>query len=115
MTPFDRALKGGDTSYRVLRVREPGGDRRSGLERLQIGQRSTAFDPSGIEADFNLALPADRFLELERDGIVGRLHEEALSFMGSITAPGRLVKETAPEAAERLKAQGVDVAFLTPV
>jgi hypothetical protein len=38
-----------------------------------------------------------------------------LSFMGSITAPGRLVAESAPEAAQLLVDDGVDVALLVPV
>lgn len=113
--PFDPAVKGGDPSYRVLSVRNPDGSSAAGLKNLRIGHRSTAFDATGIERDFNLALPVDRFLELERDGLVGQLHDQALSFMGSITAPGRLMKETAPQAAGLLKAQAVDVAFLTPV
>ncbi len=113
--PFDDAMKGGDTSYRALRIREADGVLAAALESVQIGHRSSAFDAAGIEADYNLALPVERFLELEREGVIGRLHDEALSFMGSITAPGRLVKKTAPEAAARLKAAQVDVAFLTPV
>ena len=35
--------------------------------------------------------------------------------MGSITAPGRFVRDTAPEAAARMVAAGVDVALLVPV
>jgi hypothetical protein len=35
--------------------------------------------------------------------------------MGSILAPGRLVKRTAPEAARRLVADGVEAALLVPV
>jgi hypothetical protein len=35
--------------------------------------------------------------------------------MGSITAPGRLVAETAPQAADLLAADGVDVALLVPL
>jgi D-proline reductase (dithiol) PrdB len=108
--PFDESVKGGDSSYRVLPARDP-----AALSSLGIGHRSSAFDPSGIEVDYNLALPADRFLELEAAGRIGRLHEEALSFMGSITAPGRLTREAAPEAAERLRNAGADVAFLCPV
>ena len=83
--------------------------------RLLVGHRSAAFDPAGIETDHNLALPVDRFFELERDGVIGSLHGEALSFMGGITAPGRFVKTAAPEAARELAAAGVDVVFLTPV
>ncbi len=115
MPPFDEALKGGDTSFRALLIREADGSPSQALKKLLVGHRSTAFDEAGIEADYNLALPVDRFVELEREGTIGVLHGEALSFMGSITAPGRLVKETAPEAAARFRAAGVDAAFLTPV
>jgi D-proline reductase (dithiol) PrdB len=107
--PFDEELRGGDYSYRVIPTRE------ADLTRLRIGHRSEAFDHAGIESDFNLALPVDRFRELEREGVIGELHGEALSFMGSVTAPGRLIKLTAPEAATRIKDAGVQVAFLCPV
>jgi hypothetical protein len=35
--------------------------------------------------------------------------------MGSIIGPAKLVKQSAPEVAHRLVADGVDVALLTPV
>ena len=35
--------------------------------------------------------------------------------MGSITKPKPLIERTAPEVAQMLKADDVDVAFLTPV
>ena len=65
--------------------------------------------------DPNLAFPVDRVRELEARGRIGALSTRHLSFMGSITAPGRLVRETAPAAAARLVADGVDAALLVPV
>jgi D-proline reductase (dithiol) PrdB len=52
---------------------------------------------------------------MEAAGAIGSLAPRALSFMGSISAPGRLVKETAPEAASLLEADGADVALLVPL
>ena len=66
-------------------------------------------------ADPNLAFPLDRARELAALGLVGSLNRRHLSFMGSITAPGRLVRHTAPEAARLLVEDGVDVALLVPV
>ncbi|MEA2325285.1 MAG: D-proline reductase (dithiol) PrdB, partial [Thermoanaerobaculia bacterium] len=66
-------------------------------------------------ADPNLAFPLDRLHELERDGRIGRVNKRHLSFMGSITAPGRLIRDSAPAAAELLVADGVDIALLVPV
>ena len=109
--PFDELVRGGDSSFRVIDVAES----THALERLRTSHRSTAFDPDGIRADYNLALPVDRFRELEARGGIGSLHHEALSFMGAVTAPGRLRRVSAPRAAERLRMGDVDVVFLCPV
>ncbi len=76
---------------------------------------SGSFDHGGIEADRNLALPLDRFRELEARGTIKELNHRHFSFMGSIINPRKLIKETAPEVARRLRADNVDAVFLTPV
>ncbi len=106
--PFDEAVKGGDYSYRVI-------PRDADVQSLEEHHRSGSFDHAGIEADRNLGLPLDRLRELEAGGEIGEVAPRHLSFMGSITAPGRLVKRTAPEAAALLVADQVDVALLVPV
>lgn len=105
---FDKNIKSGDPSYRWIR-----GD--VAVPELLIAHRSQAFDHSGIESDLNLCFPLDRFRELAAQGIIGNLNERHLSFMGSITAPGKLIKQTAPEAAAQLKEDQVDFAYLVPV
>jgi len=85
------------------------------LDELLVGQKSDAFDPSGLRQDKNLAFPLQRFKELEHAGTIGRLNRRHLSFMGSITAPERLIRETGPEAVRLLVEDQVDAAFLTPV
>jgi D-proline reductase (dithiol) PrdB len=105
---FDASIKSGDCSYRWI-------PSSAIVEQLKIGHRSKSFDHAGIEADKNLGFPLDRLRELESEKIIGRLNERHLSFMGSITAPGRLMANTAPEAAHALKADGVDIAILVPV
>ena len=97
-------------SYRVLPL-----DNLDALSTLRIGHRSTAFDSAGIEADYRLALPVDVFTQLEASGTIGALHHEAYSFMGSITSPTRLVRQTAPRLAQSLASAGVDGVFLCPV
>lgn len=106
--PFDGAVRGGDYSYGIV----PGD---ADVQVLAEHQRSEAFDHSGIARDRNLALPLDRLRELADAGVIGEVAPRHLSFMGSITAPGRLIKHTAPEAAALLVADGVDVALLVPV
>lgn len=106
--PFDVERKGGDVSYRVIA-------RDADVAALGIVHKSDAFDQTGFKADRNLGFPLDRLREMEAAGSIGGLAPRALSFMGSISAPGRLVKETAPEAAALLVSDGVDVALLVPL
>ncbi len=107
--PFDtEELKGCDVSFREIPADAE-------VATLGIAHKSDAFDQSGFRADRNLGFPLERLREMVAKGEIGSLNGRALSFMGSITAPGRLVKETAPAAAALLAADGVDAAFLVPL
>jgi D-proline reductase (dithiol) PrdB len=105
---FDERIRGGDPSFRVLPAD-------TDVRRLVESHRSESFDHRGIAADANLAFPLDRLRELAARGRIGEVAPRHLSCMGSITAPGRLLRETAPEAASWLAADGVDAALLVPV
>jgi D-proline reductase (dithiol) PrdB len=106
--PFDESIKGGDYSYRVIVAN-------TDVQALGEFHRSESFDHAGIAKDRNVALPLDRLHELARSGEIGEVAPRHLSFMGSITAPGRLVKRTAPEAARLLVQDEVDIALILPV
>lgn len=106
--PFDGSLRGGDVSFRWVPSETRAAD-------LVDDHRSQSFDHAGVAADPNLGFPLDRARELVERGRVGSLAAEHAAFMGSITAPGRLVQQTAPAAAARLVADAVDIALLVPV
>lgn len=106
--PFDRSVRGGDFSFRVI-------DGGVEVASLVDFHRSGSFDHAGVAADRNLAFPLDRLRELAAEGRVGSVAPRHLSFMGSITAPGRLVKQSAPRGVELLVEDQVDVALLVPV
>lgn len=106
--PFNDAKRGGDTSLRVI-----GDD--VDVAQLVDAHRSESFDHTGMREDPNLAFPLDRLHELARDGVIGSVSARHLSYMGSITAPGRLIRETAPRGAEMLVEDGADAALLVPV
>lgn len=106
--PFARTLAGGDGSFREIPAD-------AGLSALIDSHKSKSFDHEGMDRDPNLAFPLDRARELVERGRIGSLNRRHLSFMGSITAPGRLQRHHAPEAARRLVSDGVDVALLVPV
>ncbi len=106
--PFNQTLLVGDSSFREI----PGD---CDLSKLVVGHNSPSFDHTGVERDPNLALPIDRIKELAAEGVVGKLNHRGWSFMGSLPRPAELISTTAPAAAAQAKADGVDVALLTPV
>lgn len=106
--PFDDHFKGGDPTFRFI-------PDSAAVASLRENHRSESFDHSGIREDPNLAFPLDRLRELARRGRIGSVAPRHLSFMGSVTAPGRLIRETAPLAVSALVEDQVDLALLVPV
>ena len=106
--PYDSDVRGGDWSWRAI----PGDVDVAGLAEHH---RSDAFDHSGIDADRNMGLPLDRLRELAADGAIGEVAPRHASVMGSITAPGRFIRQTVPEIVETLGYDHVDIALMVPV
>lgn len=106
--PFDDQYRGGDPRFRFIPAD-------TDVRTLRENHRSDSFDHTGIRQDPNLAFPLDRLHELRRAGRIGEVAPRHLSFMGSITAPGRLLRDTLPAAATELTRDEVDVALLVPV
>jgi len=105
--PFDMVDPQGDPAFRVIDATRPVSD-------LTITH--DYYDHADADRDINVVFPVDRLRELSQDGVIGGLARHHYGFMGHIEGPHirRLLSETAPEAARRLKAEGVDVALLTP-
>lgn len=106
--PFDQSVRGGDVSFREI-------PNDVDVASLIDTHRSPSFDHTGLRLDPNLAFPVDRVRELARSKRIGSIARQHLSCMGAITAPGRLVRDTAPAAAKMLVDDEVDCALLVPV
>lgn len=106
--PAFEKVKGGDFSYRWI----PG---EASPRDLICTHPSGAWDRSGVEADGNMGLPLDRLRELMQEGAIGSVAPRHASFQGSITAPMRLLRNSAPEMARGMVRDEVDLAILTPV
>ena len=106
--PFDESVRGGDPSFREI-------PNDVTIATLVDTHRSESFDHFWIQQDPNLTFPIDRVNELANTGRIGSVNHRHFSFMGSITAPGRLVQYTASAAARLLVSDGVDVVLLVPV
>lgn len=107
-TPFDMSVKGGDWSYREI-------PSDTNVSTLIDAHRSESYDHSGVHADPNLGFPLEPLRELRDEGFMGALNHRHFSFMGSITAPSHLMKESAPAVADALAADGVEAVLLVPI
>jgi D-proline reductase (dithiol) PrdB len=106
--PFDDSIRGGDYSFREIPAD-------TDLTTLVDAHRSNLYDHAGLRQDPNLVFPLERLCELVDRRRIGSLNQRHLSLMGSLTAPGRLKKKTAPLVARKLVEDGVDIALLVPV
>jgi D-proline reductase (dithiol) PrdB len=105
---FDESVRGGDSSFRIV-------PRETKPSELADSHRSESFDHSAMEADPDLAFPLTRIEELAAEGFIGESAPRHLSYMGSITAPGNLMRESAPAGAAVLVEDQVDLVLLVPV
>ena len=79
--------------------------------RDRISVRHPGYDIRGAVRDRNVVFPIDRLTELRDEGVIGGIADETYSFIGA-TSQKRLLAETAPEWAEKLKAAQVDAVLL---
>ncbi len=105
--PFDMDDPDGDPSFRVLDSCTP---------REDLTVTHDYYDHSDADRDINIVYPVERLKELEAAGVIGRVSDVHLGFMGHITGPHvrTLTEWTAPEAAGLLRDAGADVALLVP-
>jgi D-proline reductase (dithiol) PrdB len=103
----DAPFSGGDQSFRVIPAETPPSN-------IVQTHASIGFDRTAFQRDINVVFPVDRAREFVARGEVGSLGETYFSFMGAQRPPyDRLVEDTGPEVARRLRAEGVEVVFLT--
>jgi D-proline reductase (dithiol) PrdB len=106
-TPFDMADTDGDASYREI----PGD-----VILADLVITHNYYNHTSADADPQVIFPLDHFRDLVAKGVVGGIAPRHFGFMGHIEGVHmeRLLNQTAPEVAAKLRADGVDFAFLTP-
>jgi D-proline reductase (dithiol) PrdB len=105
--PFVESLRG-DPTVRWLDTDTP-------PEGLVLGQTSDAFDRGPLQRDIGGAWPVDALREAVGAGRIGSLNRYGASFNGSMSAPGRFLRDTAPAVADRFRKEDVDAVLLVPV
>jgi D-proline reductase (dithiol) PrdB len=103
----DAPFTGGDQSFRALPANTPPSD-------IVQSHASIGFDRTAFQRDINVVFPMDRVRELVARGEIGSHSRTYYSFMGAQRPPyDRLLEDSGPEVARRLRADGVEVVFLT--
>ncbi len=105
--PFDMQNPDGDPTYREIPGTVEVGD-------LMITHKY--YDHTDADADLNVVFPLAHFRNLVQQGVIGNLAPRHFGFMGHIDQAevARLTAESVPEVVAKLRADGVDFAFLTP-
>ena len=103
----DRPFTAGDPTYRVIPSATP-------AAALVQSHTSIGFDRTAALEDINVVFPIDRLREMVAAGQIGELAPFFYSFMGAQRDTSPIKERTAPEVADRLIAEGVDVVLLTP-
>jgi D-proline reductase (dithiol) PrdB len=103
----DRPFGPGEQTYRMIPADTPPAE-------IVQSHTSLGFDRVAIMRDLNVTFPLDRLRELAARGAIGGLAPNHYSFMGALRDVPRLEAETGPEVGRRLRAEGVDVALITP-
>ena len=104
----DKPFGTGDQTYRVIPSGTEAGE-------IIMSHTSIGWDQTGFYKDLNLAFPMDRLREMEQRSEIGSLADDFYSFMGAQREPMKMLEDTGPEAARRMKAEGVDLVFMVPI
>jgi D-proline reductase (dithiol) PrdB len=112
--PFDlereeREPTWGDPTYRVIP---------HSVRQGELGAAHLHVSCQDLLQDMNVALPVQRFLELEEAGEIGSLapsHYSVMGFQGFPPDTALWQDRYGPEVARRMKAEEVDAVLLTPV
>ena len=102
---FDTSSTTGDTSFREIPIEVEGSD-------LRFAARG--YDATAVQQDANCALPVERLLEFEKNGIIGQLNPVFWSFCGYIPDAKSLVDDLIPKLLERVRRYEVQAALLVP-
>jgi len=103
--PFDTESIHGDASFREIPKT---------VRQQDLAIAHAHYDHSLAEQDINVIFPLQRFIELENEGIIGRLADTHYSF-SYVNDAVTLVTKMIPRLISKIQTAGVDVLFLAPV
>lgn len=103
--PFDTKSIHGDPTFRAIP---------KSVRQQDLGIAHDHYDHRLAEEDINTIFPIQRFIELEKEKVVGKVADfhYSLTYVNDVVT---LITKTVPEIIHRIKAAGVNLLFLVPV
>ena len=103
--PFDAPHPYGDYSIRLFPTSTPPN---------QIAIAHDHYDHQFVDADRQVLLPLRHLEDLAREGVIGSVSPNVISFMGYLPDAGRVVDELVLHIIEAVYAEQADAALLVP-
>jgi hypothetical protein len=104
-TAFDTVSIHGDPSLREIPKT---------VRQEEFGIAHAQYDHRLAEQDINIIFPIHRLIEMEKEGVIGKLTDTHYSF-GYVNNVAPLISETIPNFISAVKTAGADVVLLVPV
>jgi D-proline reductase (dithiol) PrdB len=102
---YDLQKKDGDWMYREIP---------SDTAREAVAIAHTHYNHLDADRDINCMLPLQRLRELRDEGLIGAVAATHYGLMGWVPDSRSTVRDTVPGIVARAKAEGVNIAVLTP-
>jgi D-proline reductase (dithiol) PrdB len=103
--PFDIVVDDGDWSYREIPA---------DTDPRDLMLSDSHYDHSDADSDPNCMFPIVTLRELVKDEVIGSTSSTFYGFMGFVPMPQDLIAHNAPEVAQKLADEKVDVVIFTP-
>jgi D-proline reductase (dithiol) PrdB len=104
-SPFDAANPLGDYSIRTFPI---------GTRFSELAYAHDHYDHAAVDSDPQVLLPLVHLKDIEREGSIGAVAPDVISFMGYQPDVARVVDEMIPAILEHVEQQGWDAALLVP-
>lgn len=98
-------IKNGDPSYRIIP---------DSASNANIAINHGHYDIKEALKDVNVVFPIERLKEFVEEGVIKKVAKHHYGLMGYIPQVNKLIKKSAPEIADQMVEDGVDVAILSP-
>jgi|GEM_PF-234778 len=102
--PFTKQETNSDYDFRILGL---------DFDKEKLELQSLDWEPGEAQADLNVVFPIERLILLQKEGLIGKIHEEIYSFAG-YSGKRELLQKSVSKMIRSLKESEVDGVLIIP-